>query len=122
MFMLIILIFNFRYFYLEYNLNIRKQRKMKAFSLIFCFSCIFFQVNTQQSLQVNNVIVNFLNRGTETEFFLLSNLKPGIDVKNAWLAVGFNSDRAMVIVNNPTFLHYKNIWIYLIEWRYCSHL
>lgn len=80
---------------------------MKALSLVFCFSCIFFQVNAQQSLQVNNVIVNFLNRGTETEFFLLSNLRPGIDVKNAWLAVGFNSDRAMVIITNAPFINHK---------------
>lgn len=54
-------------------------------------------VSGQQSITLNNVIVNFLNRGSQTDFFLISNLpNSGVNVNNAWVSVGLNSNNKMV--------------------------
>ncbi len=53
-------------------------------------------VSCQQSITLSNVIVNFLNRGSQTDFFLISNLSPGINANNAWVGVGLNSEKKMV--------------------------
>lgn len=54
-------------------------------------------VSGQQSITLNNVIVNFLNRGSQTDFFLISNFpNSGVNVNNAWVGVGLNSNNKMV--------------------------
>jgi len=49
----------------------------------------------QQSITIQNVVVNFLNRGVQTDFFVISNLAPGVDLNNAYLAVGLNRNQEM---------------------------
>ncbi len=48
----------------------------------------------QQSITIDNVIVNFLNRGQQTDFFVISNLEPSVGA-DAYLAVGLNSGKRM---------------------------
>ena len=53
----------------------------------------------QQSITIQNVVVNFLNRGEQTDFFVISNLGPDIDINNAYLAVGLNHNQEMEKTN-----------------------
>lgn len=49
----------------------------------------------QEMVAVNEVYVNYLDKGTQTDFFVISNLNGGVDVNNAWLAVGLNGEKKM---------------------------
>jgi len=123
---------------------------MKAIASILFYMCwIFLKVNSQnvpttltapltnpptnpptksptnspkQNFQIENVVVSFQNIGTETEFFLISKMKPEIDVNNAWLAVGFNSNPAMVIIIRFEKFLFLIIILHKLEWRSCSYL
>lgn len=68
------------------------------------FVLLIGMVRGQQSITLKNVVVNFLNRGQQTDFFLISNLAPGIDANNAWLGVGVNSIDKMVIYTNQFYV------------------
>ena len=50
-----------------------------------------------RSVTLNNVIVQFLNFGETTNYFLISELAPEVNPESAWLAVGLNSKSQMVI-------------------------
>ncbi len=41
--------------------------------------------SSQEMVAVNEVYVNYLDRGAQTDYFVISNLNGGINVNNAWL-------------------------------------
>ncbi len=51
--------------------------------------------SSQEMVAVNEVYVNYLDRGAQTDYFVISNLNGGINVNNAWLAVGLNGEKRM---------------------------
>ncbi len=51
--------------------------------------------SSQEMVYVNEVYINFLDRGAQTDFFVISNLNGGVDLNNAWVAVGFNGEKKM---------------------------
>ncbi len=54
---------------------------------------IIYQINTQQSVTIKGINVNFLNRGSQTEFTAKSNFDTPT---NSWIAVGLNKYPSMV--------------------------
>lgn len=71
---------------------------MKLILTACIISCFLLQLNGQnpdtKTVNIKNVIINYYNRGTHTDYFLLSNLD-GINVDDAWLAIGLNAERKM---------------------------
>lgn len=99
---------------------------MKALLFIFCLSAsALLQVNSLESINLNNVIVNYMNKGSETDFYLISNLKAPANVNNAWLSVALNSQTGMVFIllfNSMIIYYYLISLFYIKEWRYCCSL
>ena len=60
---------------------------------IILLSCTFS--SGQEMVSVNEVYINYLDRGAQTDYFVISNLNGGVDVTNAWIAVGLNGEKKM---------------------------
>lgn len=72
---------------------------MKTLLLLFTLTVSsLLHCNAQDMVNVNEVIVNYFDRGFQTDYFLISNLKGNINVNDAWVSVGLNGEKQMVVI------------------------
>lgn len=74
-------------------------------ALFYCIVLIFskalgsYSQTNSQTIGIKNVEVSWLNKGTQTEFFVtssLNNIPDPISSSYAWIGVGINNNPAMV--------------------------
>lgn len=67
------------------------------FALLLTKLCYGQNFMPSGSMSLVDSYVTWTNNGMETEFTITSNFKEQIDPSNAWIALGVNSQRKMVI-------------------------
>lgn len=81
------------------------------FKLAFYIIFLIYFVNCESANFLGTTRVSWVNTGLKSEFYVTSTLS-GLDLNDAWLAVGFNNKNIMVIIKN--FL--RNLLIFFKEY------
>lgn len=97
-----------------------------ALVALLCSLCQSQVLQQTLNLYNNNLFVRMVNDGQNTQFFVTSPLGNGVSPNDAWLAIGFNNDPAMVshffVIKYFQVLLIEKKIIKLLEKHKCSYL
>lgn len=74
-----------------------KMARIKQSNLFVGLCFLFGSFDFSFQLDLDNVHISFINNGSHTKFKVSSPLGNGVNISNAWLAVGLNSKSVMVL-------------------------